>query len=162
MLLSERLIVCAGIAGLLAGGAVLSAQAGYAPVDLQSLANFNYRHPDAAAVVAGRSWTTSIPARIQALDGRSVSVVGYMLPYTATRGLVRQFMLVLDMDNCRFGDPPNGMNDWIDVNFKEGRAANYIEGPARITGVFSVGEIFDRDGFVVSIYRLDGHRAEPY
>jgi hypothetical protein len=114
-----------------------------------------------ADVKAGKPFTSSIPAKIQTLAGRRVAIEGLMLPYNEGRGLIRQFMLVGDYDNCSFGDPPAGLNDWVDVTLRGGGSSPFYERGVVVTGILSVGEVFDADGFVLSLYRLDGEVVKP-
>jgi hypothetical protein len=146
----------------LAGTAAAAlAQAGVVPIDVYSLGRYRYDAPAAADAKAGKPFTTSIPPKIQALDGRRVALEGFMLPYNENRGLMRQFMLVGDYDNCSFGDPPTGLNDWVDVTLRGGRTSQFYERGVVVTGTLSVGEVFDADGFVLSLYRLDGEAVKP-
>jgi hypothetical protein len=90
-----------------------------------------------------------------------MAIEGFMLPYNENRGLIKQFMLVGDYDNCSFGDPPAGLNDWVDVSLRGGRASQFYEHGVAVTGTLSVGEMFDSDGYVLSLYRLDAEVVKP-
>lgn len=130
-----------------------AAQSGYTSVDLFSL-SFNYLPPKPAEVKAGRSAKSTIPARIQALNGKKVRIDGFMIPYDQASMRVSEFMLVASYDACGFGDMPTGLTDWVSVAMPEGKFANYTTNPVVAAGQFEVGEEFDKDGFVTSVYRL--------
>jgi hypothetical protein len=68
---------------------------------------------------------------------------------------VSEFMLVASYDACGFGDLPTGLTDWVYVAMAEGKFAHYTTNPIVATGQFEVGEEFDKEGFVTSVYRLN-------
>ena len=141
--------------GVLCVSASLAAQQGYTRVLLYDLSNFYYREPrQPVAPEARRLSNTSIPAKVRSLDGQKVVVDGFVFPYDQSATRVTEFMLVADEDECAFGDGPTTMNSWIDVRMKPGTFAKWEPGQAVVRGVFSVGEQFDKDGYVVSLFRM--------
>jgi len=69
---------------------------------------------------------------------------------------VKTFSLVKDRSLCCFAKTPR-MNDKVYVRMREGRFARYINDQAiTVFGMFKVGEAFDKNGQVTSIYRLEG------
>jgi hypothetical protein len=61
-----------------------------------------------------------IPADVQALDGRDVSVRGFMLPLDTDSGRVTRFILTATLDACHFGLIGQA-NEWMLVTMAPGR-----------------------------------------
>lgn len=101
-----------------------------------------------------------LPADLKALDGKQISIVGYMIPGQMERGNVRDFMLVRDLMGCCFGGTPMP-DEWIDVTMDEGAKAEYRPYmPMRVTGVLSLSGQQDGAGFALGIYRLRGSAVQ--
>jgi hypothetical protein len=151
---SRKGLAAAVLVGALSA-TVLAQQGGYIPVDLFVLSSFGYLSPKASDVKAGKPFKSSIPAKIKSLDGAKVRLDGFMIPYDQSAMRVTEFMLVASFDSCGFGDMPSGMTDWVHVSLPKGRTAFYSTSPIVVTGLFEVGEQFDKEGFVTSVYRLE-------
>lgn len=96
------------------------------------------------------------PAELKALDGKEISIVGYMIPGEMDQGNVRDFMLVRDLLGCCFGGTPMP-DEWIDVTMVEGATAEYRPYlPMRVTGILTLGGEQDEAGFALGVYRLKG------
>lgn len=94
------------------------------------------------------------PADLKRLDGREVSIVGYMIPGEIDRGNVRDFMLVRDLMGCCFGGAPMP-DEWVDVIMEEDAKAEYRPYmPMRVTGIMTLGGEQDEAGFALGIYRM--------
>jgi hypothetical protein len=92
-----------------------------------------------------------VPASIRALEGRTVDVVGYMLPFGNPEA-VEEFLLVKDMGSCCFGAAPLP-HHLIQCRFEEGKTMVYPFGPIRVRGKFRVEE--NRQGrFLVSVFAM--------
>lgn len=61
-----------------------------------------------------------VPAEVQALDGRDVSVRGFMLPLDAEPDRVTRFILTATLDACHFGQIGQA-NEWVLVTMARGR-----------------------------------------
>jgi hypothetical protein len=140
-------LVCAGV--------LAAAQNGYVSVDIYTLGGYYYVMPNPADVKAKKPFKSSIPDRIKVLNGKRVTLGGFMIPFDQAANQVREFMLVASYDACGFGDLPVNLNDWVHVTMRPGKGAYYSSDPVSASGLFTVGEEFDTDGFVMSIYRLD-------
>ncbi len=100
------------------------------------------------------------PEDIKRLDGREVSIVGYMIPGEIDRGNVRDFMLVRDLMGCCFGGAPMP-DEWVDVIMEEDAEAEYrAYMPMRVTGVMTLGGDQDEAGFALGIYRMKATEAQ--
>ena len=109
-------------------------------VDLMRLANVDYR--------PGRA----LPADIQALDGKTVRMIGYMAQDTTEGTSV--FLLTFDQCGC------NGakVQHFVEVTLSDD-VVSFSPNKIEVVGTLEVGEQEDELGFVKSIYRL---RAETY
>ena len=96
------------------------------------------------------------PPAIKKLDGKVVSLVGYMIPGEMEQGNVLDFMLVRDLLGCCFGGTPMP-DEWVDVVMEEGAQAAYRPYmPTRVTGVLTLGGDQDEAGFALGVYKLKG------
>ncbi len=96
------------------------------------------------------------PAELKALDGKEISIVGYMIPGEIDQGNVLDFMLVRDLLGCCFGGTPMP-DEWIDVTMEEDAEAEYRPYlPMRVTGILTLGGEQDEAGFALGVYRLKG------
>ena len=95
--------------------------------------------------------SSQIPAAIQALSGRKVSIEGYMIPMDFEKGKILRFVLSRSMIGCCFADSLR-INEMIKVTTADGKPVDYSD-LARVTGTLEVGEEFE-DGYLVSLYRL--------
>jgi hypothetical protein len=118
------------------------------------LGSYYYAVPRPADVKAKKPFKSSIPDTIRAHDGKKVAIEGFMIPYDMSATFIKQFILVASYDACQFGDMPERINDFVEVSVRD-RGMYYAEGPMTVTGILSVGEQFDNDGYLLSIYRLD-------
>jgi hypothetical protein len=138
-------------------GAGVAAQQGETWVNLFDLGGYNYMEPPRASSPASRP--NAIPANIRALHGKRVAMEGFMIPYDQAATRVSAFMLVASYDACGFGDLPTRMNDWVDVTMRSGQGAYYTADPIVVRGTISVGEEYDKGGYLMSIYRLSADRV---
>lgn len=93
-----------------------------------------------------------MPEAIQALDGKKVTMAGFLLPLYEFDD-IKEFNLVASHWSCCFGVPP-GLSGWVHVKLAEGHKGlrNSTE-PLRVTGTLHVREHLEA-GYVVSIYSL--------
>jgi len=92
-----------------------------------------------------------VPASVQALHGRNVDIVGYMIPY-GNPDAVEEFVLVRDLGSCCFGQAPLP-HHVIECRFEEGKRFAYVPGPLRVRGRLRIEE--HRMGqYLVSIYAM--------
>jgi hypothetical protein len=92
------------------------------------------------------------PKEIKALNGKKVIMDGFMFPIDFEKGKVRSFILSNGMFGCCFGDAP-AITETIKVFRADGKLMPY-QSMARVTGILEVGEDFDADGYVDSVYRI--------
>jgi len=114
------------------------------------ISNYRYIFPD---VEDGENIPDQIPESIKKLNGRKVSIRGFMLPVTQKDGRVTEFLLLKDQSLCCFGTMPQ-MNEWVHVIMTPGQSAPMVwDLPVTVFGTFEVGEVFE-NGVLMTIYRL--------
>jgi len=145
-------------------GLVLEGASDYASITFDLLGSFYYetpeldapKGPDGVPVVKNQ-----IPTPIRSLNKKRIAVQGFMFPITRERDRVRTFLLVKDRSLCCFGRTPR-MNDKIYVRMRKGRSAPYImDQIITVFGVLEVGEAYDKNGQLRSIYNLEADNAAP-
>ena len=97
---------------------------------------------------------SALTPAIEALDGRTVRLRGYILPSFQQSGL-KQFVLVRDNMQCCFG-PGAALYDCVVVDMKPGKSTDYTVRPVAVEGTFAMREFKDPDGKCLAIYHLDG------
>jgi len=105
----------------------------YLELPFAKISNYRYIFPD---VEDGENVPDQIPESIKKLDGRKVSIRGFMLPVTQKDGRVTEFLLLKDQSLCCFGDS----------------APMVWDIPITTFGKFEVGEVFE-NGVLMTIYR---------
>jgi len=137
-------------------GVLVGAQS-YQRVDFNKLSNYEYELPDPFDPTP-RTLLNEVPAAIKALNGKLVSIEGFMLPLDLNPEGVSQFMLNASIDMCYFGAPVR-MNEWILVKMKGGKRAKFTHLALNVKGRLEVGEEM-KNGRVASLYRLEADSAE--
>lgn len=92
--------------------------------------------------------------KIEALEGKTVRIRGYMLPSFQQTGITR-FVLVRDNMECCFG-PGAALYDCIIVEMAEGKSADFSVRPIAVQGVFRIRPFLGPDGKHLAIYHLEG------
>jgi hypothetical protein len=92
------------------------------------------------------------PTEVQALDGKKVTIDGYMIPIDFEKGKVRSFLLSRSMMGCCYADSPQ-ITEMIKVVPADGKMVSF-QALARVTGILEVGEEKDSEGYVESVYRI--------
>jgi len=96
------------------------------------------------------------PPHVLALEGRVVSIRGFMLPDVDFEN-IRKFHMVRSLWGCCFGSPPR-MNEIVLVRVPGEAGLDYTYNTLEVTGPLSVvWEI--EDGLVNDLYRLEAKRV---
>ena len=107
----------------------------------------------------GALYTPAIlPPAVDALQGRSVRIRGYILPSFQQRGIT-QFVLVRDNMECCFG-PGALLHDCVVVRMRPGKSADFSIRPVAVAGSFRIEELKGPDGKYLAIYCIDGDAVE--
>jgi len=127
-------------------------------VPFADLASYDYEVADPAKLRTAKDPKTllgdQVPARIKALDGKPVLLVGFMVPIDVDKkGNVTQFALTQNQSFCCYGIPP-GLTELVVVDMEAGKVAPYsYDVPVAVYGTLKVGEDID-DGYILSLYRV--------
>lgn len=131
--------------------------AGFEAVTFSTLSNFEYELPDPLDASAKPN-LNQVPAAIKALNGKQVSIRGFMLPLDLDNTGVGEFMLNGSLDMCYFGAPVR-MNEWVLVRMAGAKKARFTHLPLVVSGTLEVGEQL-KNGRVMSLYRMSALSAE--
>jgi hypothetical protein len=137
--------------------AALALDAGYEAVSFSTLSNFEYELPDPLDPSA-KPDLNQLPAAIKSLNGKQVSIRGFMLPLDLDNTGVGEFMLNGSLDMCYFGAPVR-MNEWVLVRMEGTKKARFTHLPIVVSGKLEVGEQM-KNGRVMSLYRMSAVSAE--
>ena len=99
-----------------------------------------------------------LPPAVDALQGHSVRIRGYILPSFQQRGIT-QFVLVRDNMECCFG-PGALLHDCVVVRMRPGKSADFSIRPVAVAGSFRIEELKGPDGKHLAIYAIDGDAVE--
>lgn len=132
---------------------------GYETIDINILADFYYDESGASSGKAQPSPASEIfPEKVLNLNGRKIALTGFIMPVKIDdQGYVEEFALNGNYDMCFFG-APSRMNQWVHVKMLGGAKAKFSHSPITVMGTLEVGERVE-NGFVVSLYRLNGDKA---
>ena len=107
----------------------------------------------------GAPYTPAIlPPAVDALQGQSVRIRGYILPSFQQRGIT-QFVLVRDNMECCFG-PGALLHDCVVVRMRPGKSADFSIRPVAVAGSFRIEELKGPDGKHLAVYAIDGDAVE--
>jgi hypothetical protein len=103
---------------------------------------------------------TTLPETIRALEGKRVTMVGFMMPlYEFTD--IRQFAFVGSHWSCCFGRPA-GLNGTLNVTLAaDAKSLEHTLEPLRVVGTFHAREVKE-SGFLLSIFSLDDARVRTF
>lgn len=130
---------------------------GFENVSFATLSNFEYELPDPLDRDATPN-LNQVPAAIKALNGKQVSIRGFMLPLDLDQTGVGEFMLNGSLDMCYFGAPVR-MNEWVLVKMTGTRRTKFTHLPLVVSGKLEVGEQI-KNGRVMSLYRMSAVSAD--
>jgi hypothetical protein len=107
----------------------------------------------------GAEGVGELPPEIRALEGRRVTMIGFMLPFYEWTD-IRHFALTSTHPSCCFSAPA-GLEGTLDVTLQAGHKGllNTVE-PLRAVGTFRVRETRE-GGWLASVYALDDARVAP-
>lgn len=130
---------------------------GFETVSFSTLSNFEYELPDPLDRDAKPN-LNQVPAAIKALNGKQISIRGFMLPLDLDNTGVAEFMLNGSLDMCYFGAPVR-MNEWVLVRMAGAKKARFTHLPIVVSGKLEVGEQI-KNGRVMSLYRMSAVSAD--
>lgn len=92
-----------------------------------------------------------MPKNVKALDGKSVMMMGFMLPIDEVEN-IKHFLLVQSLWSCCYGTPPD-INGIVRVVLKGNKRIDYMFEPIQVVGTFRVSATLE-DGYCVDIFQL--------
>jgi hypothetical protein len=99
-----------------------------------------------------------IPARVRALDGKRICLVGFMIPVAFDeKGLAREFLVIRSPLVCCFGATP-APNEWVVAKMTGKGVEAKMDVPLRFYGTLHVGEFYEGKAFT-GLYRLDAEKV---
>jgi hypothetical protein len=110
------------------------------------------------ALANSREITAQIPASVQELDGKNVSITGFMLPTKVDDGKATEFLLLKNQSMCCYGMTPN-LNEYVSVRLTGHGVKPVMDRLITVTGRLRVGEI-RRSRLLVGIYEMDGDKVD--
>ncbi|MCH8567529.1 MAG: DUF3299 domain-containing protein [Balneolales bacterium] len=93
-----------------------------------------------------------IPENLKALDGKEVSIVGYMVPFDRIENITQFILLQAPFMGCMHVPPPQA-NEVIMIK-TERPLSSYTYDPLKITGKLTIDEVFV-DGYLISVYTIN-------
>src|SRR5262245_7664682 len=125
------------------------------------LAGYNFEMSDALLLPqTNRAGTITadaqIPAAVKALDKKRVALRGFMLPLKVEGGLVTELLIMKDQSMCCYGTTPK-INEWVSIKMTAAGVKPIMDQIVTLYGILHVGEQRE-NGYLVSIYRLDGEK----
>ncbi len=110
------------------------------------------------ALANSRDITSQIPVSVQALNGKEVSVAGFMLPTKVDDGKATEFLLLKNQSMCCYGMTPN-LNEYISVRLTGHGVKPVMDRLITVTGKLRVGEI-RQNRLLIGIYQMDGDKVD--
>lgn len=105
--------------------------------------------------IASLSYDTEIPDAVKQIDGKKVSITGFMLPIDVDEGKVKRFLLLKSTMSCCFGVAPR-INEVIYVeSSKKQKIQTVMDMPITVFGKLSVGQQFREDLMLMGVYQLE-------
>jgi hypothetical protein len=98
-----------------------------------------------------------VPGSIRGMDGKEVSLTGFMLPIRIHDRLVTQFMLLRTQNTCCFGIPPE-LHEVVEVLKVDSPTKVLMDTPVTVVGHLHVRERWEGT-FLCSIYQMDAERV---
>ncbi len=116
--------------------------------------------PSSAALPRASSVKTDVPQSVRALDGRKISVVGFMIPMAMDQDGVSSFILAQSRMTCCYGLVPK-LNQWIYVTMQPGKMTSQLmDVPITVYGTLGVGQRFDPQNRGWCLYRMVSDKVE--
>lgn len=100
----------------------------------------------------------TIPADVKSLDGKQISIVGYMVPFDSVDKIDRFVLLQAPFMGC-YHVPPPQPNESVLVNSQR-VSPDLSYDPVMITGTLKIEESYV-EGYLVSLYTLNATAIRP-
>jgi hypothetical protein len=131
---------------------------GYLNVSFERLASYEFEvsdRPVTNQTAAVDESEKQIPAAIKGLNGKKVSLTGFMLPLRVEAGKVTEYLIMRNQATCCFGATPK-ITEWVTVKSAKG-VEPLMDQPVSVKGMLRVG-VTRENGYVAGIYEMDGEK----
>lgn len=99
-----------------------------------------------------------VPPAIQALDGKRISVAGFMIPMNTDKDRVLSFILAQTRGSCCYGLVPK-LNQWIYVEMSGTTVDNVMDVPITVFGTLSIHNL-NTQNKDWCLYRMSGDKVD--
>jgi hypothetical protein len=136
----------------------------YPLVSFESLSAFRFFVTDQMLDKASDSLTAfpsclgQIPREVRALNGKDVSIRGFMMPMKYEGKLATEFLLMRNQSLCCYGKAPR-ITEWVNVRMAGKGVKPIMDELVTVFGIFYVGAVRE-NGQLVGIYRLDADKLK--
>ncbi len=141
-------------------------QGDYYQLSFDVLAGFPAGTPDvsnnlsSATPPRASSAKTDVPQSVRSLDGRKISVVGFMIPMATDQDGVSSFILAQSRMTCCYGLIPK-LNQWIYVTMRPGKMTSQLmDVPITVYGTLGVGQQSDPQSKGWCLYRIMSDKVD--
>jgi hypothetical protein len=102
---------------------------------------------------------TKVPENVMGLNGKKISVQGFMVPLEVPDSKVKTFLLVRDKASCCFGGPSK-LTHRIYVTMEGDKSADFFpDNVVTVKGTLNiVGSVIEED--TMALYEMDGESVE--
>lgn len=135
-----------------------TAEGEFVIVGFDKLSTFQYDVPEEVGEVKADAPDPDkqIPATVKELNGRRVSLKGFMLPLKVEQGLVTELLIMRDQSMCCYGTVPK-INEWVSVKMTGRGVKPVMDQAVTMMGTLKVGAIRE-NGYLVGIYEMAGEK----
>jgi len=135
-----------------------AAEGEFVTVGFDKLSTFQYDVPEEVGEVKADAPDPDkqIPPTVKELNGRRVSLKGFMLPLKVEQGLVTELLIMRDQSMCCYGTVPK-INEWVSVKMTGKGVKPVMDQAVTMMGTLKVGAIRE-NGYLVGIYEMAGEK----
>jgi hypothetical protein len=105
-----------------------------------------------------RAVADQIPASVKALDAKTVSITGFMLPTKVDDGNATEFLLLKNRSMCCYGLTPN-LNEYVAVRISGHGIKPVMDRLVTVFGTLHVGEI-RQNRLLIGLYQMDATKVD--
>ena len=107
------------------------------------------------------AWLKQLPQTIQAAEGKSIEITGYVLPLKIEKGRAREFLLMRDQSGCCYGKMP-AANEYLVASAPAGSGGvpAIMDIPVTVRGTLRIAPA-SFDGVLTQFYTLENASSAP-
>lgn len=92
---------------------------------------------DLEFVVNDGEWSVEFGDNVRQLEGKSVKIIGFMMPLESSLEQKHFILSMLPLDGCQFC-APGTQAEFLEVKVKEGKGIKYTYDPIEVAGTFEL------------------------